>query len=341
MKIAVGSVCSWRPWSYSVFLVCSIVDGRQCHEIARQICRDCAFPRTEAERLCVSGVALRKQVHPHIGQSMPFLVCIAVIVVGLSTVLLELDWLTKPSSVNKPATQVASTSVPPTAPAAKANGSSPELSPTYPTNPNSPRIIGPAGDTAQSAEHVTNAAQPISPAVNVPLPMTNAPASIPAAAETTGTVPQQKAAVAATTVAPPPTTTTDTTSPSGQPAATSAAPPQPNPQAVAQHTKNSCDVQACSGGYRSFRVSDCTYQPLEGGARRVCMTSPGSGRKVASQPAEQPTDGAEGSRKIKSDMRKVREITEGSEVHVGDEVDIDPETPDGSRMIVIHHHGSR
>jgi hypothetical protein len=294
----------------------------------------------QAERLCVSGVALRTQVHPHIGRSMPFLAYIAVIIVGLSTVLLELDWLTKPSSVNKPATQVASMSVPPTVPAAKANGSSPELSPTYPTNPNSPRIIGPADDTAQSAEHVTNAAQPISPAVNMPLPMINAPASIPVAPETTGTAPQQNTAMATTTIAPPPTTITETTSPSGQLPATSAAPPQ-NPQAVAQHTQNSCDVQACSGSYRSFRASDCTYQPLEGGSRRVCMTAPGSSRKVASQPAGQMTDKPAGNRKIKSDMQKVREITEDSEVHVGDEVDIDPETPDGSRMIVIHHHGPR
>ena len=31
-----------------------------------------------------------------------------------------------------------------------------------------------------------------------------------------------------------------------------------------------CDVQACSGMYRSFRASDCTYQPYWGGGRQVC-----------------------------------------------------------------------
>jgi membrane peptidoglycan carboxypeptidase len=31
-----------------------------------------------------------------------------------------------------------------------------------------------------------------------------------------------------------------------------------------------CDVAACSGTYRSFRASDCTYQPYSGGPRQMC-----------------------------------------------------------------------
>jgi len=31
-----------------------------------------------------------------------------------------------------------------------------------------------------------------------------------------------------------------------------------------------CDVQSCSSRYRSFRASDCTYQPYWGGSRQVC-----------------------------------------------------------------------
>ncbi len=31
-----------------------------------------------------------------------------------------------------------------------------------------------------------------------------------------------------------------------------------------------CDIRACSSTYRSFRESDCTYQP-SGGPRRLCM----------------------------------------------------------------------
>jgi hypothetical protein len=30
-----------------------------------------------------------------------------------------------------------------------------------------------------------------------------------------------------------------------------------------------CNVSACAGTYRSFRASDCTYQPV-GGPRRIC-----------------------------------------------------------------------
>jgi penicillin-binding protein 1A len=31
-----------------------------------------------------------------------------------------------------------------------------------------------------------------------------------------------------------------------------------------------CDISLCTGRYRSFRVSDCTYQPYTGGPRRLC-----------------------------------------------------------------------
>ena len=31
-----------------------------------------------------------------------------------------------------------------------------------------------------------------------------------------------------------------------------------------------CNVDACAGTYQSFDASDCTYQPYDGGPRRVC-----------------------------------------------------------------------
>jgi hypothetical protein len=31
-----------------------------------------------------------------------------------------------------------------------------------------------------------------------------------------------------------------------------------------------CDISLCTGRYRSFRASDCTYQPYTGGPRRLC-----------------------------------------------------------------------
>lgn len=34
-----------------------------------------------------------------------------------------------------------------------------------------------------------------------------------------------------------------------------------------------CDIEACSERYRSFRASDCTFQPFEGD-RRLCAIAP-------------------------------------------------------------------
>jgi hypothetical protein len=35
-------------------------------------------------------------------------------------------------------------------------------------------------------------------------------------------------------------------------------------------TPNQCDYQGCAKDYRSFRASDCTYQPPRGGPRKIC-----------------------------------------------------------------------
>ena len=40
-------------------------------------------------------------------------------------------------------------------------------------------------------------------------------------------------------------------------------------QAAAAQPAVQCNVDACTAAYRSFRASDCTYQPLEG-PRRLC-----------------------------------------------------------------------
>jgi penicillin-binding protein 1A len=54
--------------------------------------------------------------------------------------------------------------------------------------------------------------------------------------------------------------------PATQPVAKPAA-QKPAGQAVAGAK---CDVGACSASYSSFRASDCTYQPFDGGPRRTC-----------------------------------------------------------------------
>lgn len=56
----------------------------------------------------------------------------------------------------------------------------------------------------------------------------------------------------------------------GQTASPQAAQMPLNPRAA-----NSCDVAACASAYRSFRESDCSYQPFEG-PRRLCEGAPGA-----------------------------------------------------------------
>ncbi len=51
----------------------------------------------------------------------------------------------------------------------------------------------------------------------------------------------------------------------------SATPANPARQTSSEQSRaGRCNVQACAAAYRSFRGSDCTYQPDSGGARRIC-----------------------------------------------------------------------
>jgi hypothetical protein len=48
-----------------------------------------------------------------------------------------------------------------------------------------------------------------------------------------------------------------------------------------------CAIEACASAYRSFRASDCTYQPY-GGPRKMCeLTSEGSRQASNVPPSEQ------------------------------------------------------
>ncbi len=44
-------------------------------------------------------------------------------------------------------------------------------------------------------------------------------------------------------------------------------------QGSSEPSAQTCDVEACSSFYHSFRQSDCTYQPFDGGPRQVCTKS--------------------------------------------------------------------
>jgi len=62
---------------------------------------------------------------------------------------------------------------------------------------------------------------------------------------------------------PPPQTATDAVAPVTPPPAQLVQP------AAAEAPAAHCNVDACAGAYRSFRASDCTWQPNEG-SRRLC-----------------------------------------------------------------------
>jgi hypothetical protein len=68
---------------------------------------------------------------------------------------------------------------------------------------------------------------------------------------------------------PPQQTTTDTPTPATRAQAPAEA-PLPAQPAAAEAPALHCNVDTCAGAYRSFRASDCTWQPNEG-ARRLCV----------------------------------------------------------------------
>ena len=84
---------------------------------------------------------------------------------------------------------------------------------------------------------------------------------------------------AAGPVAPPPQQQAKADEPA-RPAATAnadapAAPAPKNATPVSLERSNACDVSACARAYKSFRESDCTYQPYSG-PRQLCVKPPGA-----------------------------------------------------------------
>jgi hypothetical protein len=63
--------------------------------------------------------------------------------------------------------------------------------------------------------------------------------------------------------------TTVTPAPAARAQAPAEAPPPTRP-AAAEVSAMHCNVDACAGAYRSFRASDCSWQPNEG-PRRLCV----------------------------------------------------------------------
>lgn len=104
------------------------------------------------------------------------------------------------------------------------------------------------------------------------------------------------------------------------------------PSAAAQSDPH-CDLQACAAAYRSFRSSDCTYQPYQG-PRRLCTRIGGAD---AAQSRQQPRTQAAAAPQVRSSgtdeiSRIVRQMTPG-------EGDVPVRKADGS-IVVIHTGGA-
>jgi len=210
---------------------------------------------------------------------MQFLVYLTILMVSISTVLLEVHWLTSPPPQPKPAVQAAGAA----APVPKVEGPSTALSPVYPKKPETVAQAAPAQQPA--SETMTTATTPPRPAV-----------------ETTGIASRE----------------TDI---------------KPVAATVASPSNNRCDIQACSSAYRSFRASDCTYQPFEG-ARRFCEKPPA--RQAV---REQQPDRRRWTKDI--DQGDVSRATVGRRVYDDeDESGADFADDDSDRSVIIHR-GSR
>ena len=171
---------------------------------------------------------------------MQFLVYLTVLMVSVSTVLLEIHWLTTPPPQPKPAVQASATP-----PRPKVEGPNAELSPVYPKK----------SEPAQPASTQNNVQYNVGPA---------ATGNTAARAETTGAAARADDSSRSASTSPPD---------NAQNAQAYAAPPKKNAPDEAAASSNRCDVQACASAYKSFRASDCTYQPLDG-PRRVCGKAP-------------------------------------------------------------------
>jgi hypothetical protein len=173
----------------------------------------------------------------HVSRTMQFLVYLTVLMVSVSTVLLEVHWLTTPPPQPKSAVQASATP-----PRPKVEGPNAELSPIY------PRKVEPARPTSAAANDIAAKIE----------------TGQKPAAETTGVATRTDDSNRSASTPPPD---------NAQNAQAYAPPPKQNAPDEAATSNNRCDVQACASAYKSFRASDCTYQPY-GGPRRVCGMAP-------------------------------------------------------------------
>lgn len=108
----------------------------------------------------------------------------------------------------------------------------------------------------------------------------------------------------------PASTTGSASGPTAAPAIASAngqtASPQPAQTSFKSQAANSCDVAACASAYRSFRESDCSYQPFDG-PRRLCEGAPGANAPYG-QAAAQPLTRSRYDNDLRDVERAVRRL---------------------------------
>jgi len=183
---------------------------------------------------------------------MQFMVYLTVLMVSVSTVLLEIHWLTTPPPQPKSAVQA---SAPPPRPMVE--GPNAALSPVYPKKLEPAQPVQPAPTTQNNAQNSVDTATANNTAVKTE-------AAQKPVAETTGAAPRSDDRGKTQNAVPP--------DGAQKTQAYAAQPKQAEPERTAT-SNNQCDVQACANAFKSFRASDCTYQPF-GGTRRVCGKAP-------------------------------------------------------------------
>jgi len=191
---------------------------------------------------------------------MQFLVYVTLLVVSISTVLLEVHWLASPEPRLNPTVQTRATQP------LKTEGSRAGVRTVHPD----------ASRPLETDSQVQTTDTPQASASQQSLPATPIPPQQPLAAPST-----QSAA------APQPSAQQSRSETTG--AASSGGADNSQQQGAALgSSRNRCDILACAGTYRSFRANDCTYQPFDGGARRLCEKS--AGERIVSE-REQPNRG--------------------------------------------------
>lgn len=245
---------------------------------------------------------------------MPILGYIAIIVVGFSSILLELNWLTSAPPQPKPAINAAAGSALTTAqavpvvkaaepvavaeasaapPKAPPDGPNKVLSPVYPTTAGAPKFnpavnvpapIGAASETqaiASTQQPAPSATQPVSNNPNV-MPVMDTATPRRAAAETTGVATREPAGESESkpAVTRPEAVVASANAEKATAEDARAKSGAAKSAAVKTAAAGSCNISACAGAYSSFRASDCTYQSF-GGQRKVCQMTPDASRRTA------------------------------------------------------------